>query len=1390
VDVDPSLVSNDGDWDVKAHPLNPTFAAKANDPDAVVLRRDGHEVSFSLQGAKAGDLESPFWFWDDWSELAYRNVATGTDLQYDLTDAAVKESLILDKLPGDKHTWTWNLDPGDLTPRLTDEDALELVDASGTVVMWSPTPVAWDASQTDPNKPRDEQTLDASLVRTADGGWVYKVNVDADWLQSKDRVFPVTIDPEMTVTPVNQNSYKTNGAQYIGQLHVGNTNEVAGGYFWRAIENFAGGAAVGQFIEGSNLTINYLNGSTAAGAGVVRVATGWCYTCLGTQLGGYTLSTGSVVVGPNAFRQYIADQFGFGGTTNVAFMISGGESSAYTYKQISSSLWIKYHAQITPSQVTTGTGASPTNGATGVSLTPSFKSTSTAAATGSSLAYSFRIGLDANFSQMVYTSPETTTPTATVPPGILKPGTKYYWRAYVHDLGWDGVWGQSTLFSTGAWSFTTNQVPYPSANATASPGSATIDDPPVVTSHTPQLSVAGLPLTDSDSATAMRYKFTIASADGADPTPLAISGYVTPDSSGTARWMVPSGSLQDGGTYTWTLSAFDGKDVYLPTSNAVQRSFEVESTRPGGSFVPLTGELANSTTGVGTSQGVLTANAPRILQVAGSAGVPTSDVSAVSVTIAAISPASAGVLSAGPGSGTQSDALRYRAATTTTSTAVVPLDENGQIKIQTSSDANITVHLQGYFTSAPVGAVANSYVSVPATRVVNTHTGTGLPQSPISGGQSIAVQIGGAAGVPVGARGAFLNFQIDNNMAGTAGYINPYAATTLGALRFPGSAAPASIGAFVPLDSSGLAHVYVSTGSSIDLAIDVEGYVSDATTSLGAVLSLNAARLYDSSGGTHVAAGATVNIPLAEVADVPSMKLGLTAVLIGLTVVDTGGGGGSARAWAHGTTEPSSAISLAFNGGTSTNLAIVPVGTDGSIDIHNVSADAVDYVVDMQGWYAIPPRPAVSCPNTYTANGWAHAIPTAAVTCTVQVADTGDSDGSLTISVDGEGNQYQLPAMGTLQQSVQVPAAWGWHQVQATANYSDGTTGSASFSFGLESGTPSALLQALQSAAPEAFMNLTTGTTSSTGPIAVESSTADSSVTTTQVATDPSNGITVATDAQTQTDPDTGQTTTTPAASVEVQVPTATTASNAVVEAPGVVSFDNGNGSETVSVVKQDASVQNFTVINNASAPSSYTYPVSGPPGSVLSLDSTTGMVSIVAPDGSVAGGFAPPWAKDANGVAVPTHYVINSSSVTQVVDLSAPSIAYPVIADPWLGAAIFKVTVWAPHGYPGHGSGPVIVAVTSAWGRMIQTGLAQGGGYGAWLIGQRILKDAGWNELKAKVPAATTRATYRQQYECHVLGAYTPFSGGPSWDFEGLRSSRPHWRTDGGASTFHCNWK
>jgi hypothetical protein len=130
-----------------------------------------------------------------------------------------------------------------------------------------------------------------------------------------------------------------------------------------------------------------------------------------------------------------------------------------------------------------------------------------------------------------------------------------------------------------------------------------------------------------------------------------------------------------------------------------------------------------------------------------------------------------------------------------------------------------------------------------------------------------------------------------------------------------------------------------------------------------------------------------------------------------------------------------------------------------------------------------------------------------------------------------------------------------------------------------------------------------------------------------------------------------------------IGLPFAGGATTAAAESSGVVSYNNNNGSSTVPIVRNDGSVQINTVILNPAAPSRFEYPITVPSGQSLHL-TPDGAVYAAASTGVPSLYIAAPWAKDAKGSAVPTHYEINGNVLTQVVDFTV-STAFPVVADP-----------------------------------------------------------------------------------------------------------------------------
>ncbi|WP_369963054.1 hypothetical protein [Leifsonia sp. EB34] len=143
-------------------------------------------------------------------------------------------------------------------------------------------------------------------------------------------------------------------------------------------------------------------------------------------------------------------------------------------------------------------------------------------------------------------------------------------------------------------------------------------------------------------------------------------------------------------------------------------------------------------------------------------------------------------------------------------------------------------------------------------------------------------------------------------------------------------------------------------------------------------------------------------------------------------------------------------------------------------------------------------------------------------------------------------------------------------------------------------------------------------------------------------------------------------------------------------QVPGVVVYDNHNGSSTVPVIR-DSGVQINTVIDNANAPKRYAYPMDLAGGQSLQLN-PDGSVIAAGADGTLSAFVAAPWAKDAKGNPVPTHYEVEGDTLVQVIDFTEAT-AFPVVTDPqfewYMAIPTVKTTRAETRELMGLGGGP-----------------------------------------------------------------------------------------------------
>lgn len=571
-------------WTVADHPLQPKFGATADAASQVTVNRGGHQLTYELQGmSKVTGSASD-------ASLTYREAQPGVDLRFDIEPGAVKETLVLDGAPRTAPEWTWVIRTATLSPRTTELGGIEFLDDKGSVVFTIPTPVAWDSSGVEGKSADVLVNPKSTLVELEKGAWAYTVSVDPAWLAAKERVYPVYVDPTVYPGASYRKSFKSNGAVYENQWHIGNTRESNQNVFWRALTSWDYAGIPGNFIADAQIGLGYDGlGATTAQGGSIWHAGGLCFACNASLVDTYSgLGTGTTQTYGTGTTSLLASRFAAGDYGPV-FMIVGNEAAVYSHKRIGTSLVVSYWPFPTIAPV------SPGNGATKQSLTPTLTVSSTESHPGSDNKYHYyTVSTSPSMANPVWAGGWTTATSVTVPDTILMPGTTYYWQAQVTDDG-NGWRGQSTVRATGVTSFTTQQMPPTPPVATATPGNETT--PQTITELTPELVVDAVADPDNHPGTGVQYEFKIATGmDGRSGT-VTTSGLISAGTDGKVRWRVPAGTLKDGGTYAWIVQPTDGqtKNTWPTWSKKIKVDLRLGASGPSpfDAVGPVSVNLAN-----------------------------------------------------------------------------------------------------------------------------------------------------------------------------------------------------------------------------------------------------------------------------------------------------------------------------------------------------------------------------------------------------------------------------------------------------------------------------------------------------------------------------------------------------------------------------------------------------------------------------------------------------------------------------------------------------------------------------------------------------------------------------------------------------------------------------
>jgi hypothetical protein len=350
------------------------------------------------------------------------------------------------------------------------------------------------------------------------------------------------------------------------------------------------------------------------------------------------------------------------------------------------------------------------------------------------------------------------------------------------------------------------------------------------------------------------------------------------------------------------------------------------------------------------------------VQVAGVAGVP-SNATAVVMNLTAVGATRTTWVAAWPDGTTRPtvSTLNVSNKNATPNLAVIPIGTDGKIDLYNAAGTtNLFGDISGYF--AP--STGSMLSTAGPCRVFDTRSGSGncagstaVAAAPVAAGHTLTVTVAGVAGVPVDATAVVMNLTAVGATRSTwvAAWPDGTARPTVSTLNLANANATPNL-AIIPIGSDGKIDLYNAAGS-VNLLGDISGYFAPATGSM--LSTAGPCRAFDTRSDAigncpganfvlpgSLPAGHTLTVQVAGVAGIPSNA---TAVVVNLTAVGATGTTWVA-AWPDGKARPTVSTLNVSNANATPNLAIVPIGSDGKIDLYN-AAGTVNLIGDISGYF-------------------------------------------------------------------------------------------------------------------------------------------------------------------------------------------------------------------------------------------------------------------------------------------------------------------------------------------------------------------------------------------------------------------------------------------------------
>ncbi len=206
-DIDNTLASSGNEYATSDARIK--FAKKITGNETLFTLHDGNrKITMSLNGAikktvgavtntqtefseEATQLQKLMTLDKLSSRILYEDILEGVDLEYVVDSLNIKENIIVKKKQ-ESYSYTFTIKLNNLDAVLSVDGSVEINDPdSGDTVYIMPAPIVYDAD----GVYADSELAVFSLTQSGNNTYSLTVSVDADWMNSEGRVYPITVDP-------------------------------------------------------------------------------------------------------------------------------------------------------------------------------------------------------------------------------------------------------------------------------------------------------------------------------------------------------------------------------------------------------------------------------------------------------------------------------------------------------------------------------------------------------------------------------------------------------------------------------------------------------------------------------------------------------------------------------------------------------------------------------------------------------------------------------------------------------------------------------------------------------------------------------------------------------------------------------------------------------------------------------------------------------------------------------------------------------------------------------------------------------------------------------------------------------------------------------------------